>query len=372
MLTTTIPADAPTFNRFWFSYHPLPCPVYLCIPYVDSVALFFACGPRGCCSPLGLPPNVVDRVKAAGAGSVFPDPCVSAKDGHCWGWFLWVHQPSRAAIVVLNQLQNEYGATLSRLHIAYDFFTRGDVVTLHQWLLQHMVLKWRRRAALKTIINAVADTAYWQRESARRNVIPYCDNLSKVTHQPCSHIELRFTGSSSIKRGKLKGQVKNLLTLNPAKLFKQHIKLVTCEGWNSFINRMIRQKVKADRLQHLKQRPKQLPTTERFREQYRANLPDRVRAYYNVLTQGEMMQRIKEIFPNLGFEEVSLEHLKLPYALQYVGIKDEAKSRDVSRDVDVGTEITDIEIIKESEKERGSYILNIRPSPPKVATAVIA
>jgi hypothetical protein len=234
----------PCYRRSPLSYYPLPCPIYLCIPYVDTAALFFACGPRGCCSPLGLPPDVIDRVKAAGAGSVFPDPCVSVKDGHCWGWFLWVHQPTRNAIVVLNQLQDEYGAKLSRLHIAYDFFTKGDVVTLHQWLLQHFIMKWRLPGYMEPIANVVADTAYWGRESARRNIIPYCDNLSKINNQPCCHIDFRLVGSNSVRKA-LKfassnkaglGKAENLLTLNPAKLFKRHFKIVTCEGWDGFMS----------------------------------------------------------------------------------------------------------------------------------------
>ena len=82
---------------------------------------------------------------------------------------------------------------LHAVHVAVDFQRTG--------LKWHIVQNYRHRHHQS---QQVGETSYAKRDvKARRNICIYDDRLSKVTREPCDHIEFRFRGADACRRAGL-------------------------------------------------------------------------------------------------------------------------------------------------------------------------
>lgn len=140
-----------------------------------------------------IPPGWLDRLRASGAGSVFGPE--RPKNGP---WLLFrVHQPTRRTFVLVAALgMSNY--RLNRVDLAFDFMvpTAQGLREFRRFLERHLTQPWRGTRKQCRF----EGTLYFGSSWSRRNIAIYSDRPSKITGQPCVHIELRYCRSGSCSR----------------------------------------------------------------------------------------------------------------------------------------------------------------------------
>ena len=116
---------------------------------------------------------------------------------------------------------------------------------------------------------------YWVEQVSRsrrsnRDLVTYDDKPSKITGTPCTHLELRFYGTASVRKQGFE-RVTDLIGINPCLLFKRHIKLVEFDP-EALKQKQVRAAVKRDIAFY---RGKE---TSAFNDKYRASIPRRERS----------------------------------------------------------------------------------------------
>lgn len=107
----------------------------------------------------------------------------------------WIHQPSLEALVFLTHRCRK----LERVHFALDWITPAP-----EQLLQLALRHWDKpqKGKLQPYDDAKnLNCHYWSFDGNRSNVyVVYADKPSKITGEPCCHLELRVAGFQTLKR----------------------------------------------------------------------------------------------------------------------------------------------------------------------------
>ena len=234
--------------------------------YIDTLELFFR-----------FPPKGIGKLRAL--QGLIPQliPCRD-RNGFNWGFRLVVHQPKRATIQELSKLQKKYKAKLCRLDVAADFILLDSEAcqTFRSWFEKSALLKRRRVGSMVDEEN----TTYWisHRERARlgkkrrRDLALYGDKPCKLTGEmDCVHVELRLMCTDAVRKAGFH-YARDVINVDPSRLFKNHIKLVIFDPQPAK-QRLMRSMVDRDRRQC---RGK---TLSEFTDRFRASLPQRARGW---------------------------------------------------------------------------------------------
>ncbi|WP_281718922.1 hypothetical protein [Pandoraea apista] len=133
--------------------------------------------------------------------------CNSQKFHPLWQTEIYVHQPTRQALV---ELQSALGAgrrtSIQYAEVAIDWITRDCVAAgfFYDFVLEHLRVPYMRQP-----VRFEEGTAYFARLAARNgkkvgtNVVMYADEPSKLgapalVDQPCCHLEYRFHGIETL------------------------------------------------------------------------------------------------------------------------------------------------------------------------------
>lgn len=123
---------------------------------------------------------------------------------------LWLHQPTRAALTLIDQTC----ATIVRVHLALDLLT--DSASQGRQLQDHIVRHLMPHSKPREDVTWKRTTAYFGWHGGRGpgvSVAIYSDRTSKaIPGHACCHIEWRITGAAALKAAKLR-QTSDLLTL---------------------------------------------------------------------------------------------------------------------------------------------------------------
>jgi hypothetical protein len=178
------------------------------ISYCDTIGVY--CWRR-------LPAGLFSQLRRQYGGNLWPRQ-------NDFGWVIEINQPTRQTLTQLAPFEGELFC-LSRADIATDLLTstKAEAISGANLVKQHMIQNWRRRQESVT----VETTTYWCRR-ARRNIAVYGDRPSKVTGQPCVHVEMRFVGAGAVKRAKIdfKALIEGVDTLS---LLQHQAKLATID-----------------------------------------------------------------------------------------------------------------------------------------------
>ena len=210
------------------------------LPYLDSVWLFGRYLPRG----------FRTAIEANGC-SLWVKPC-KVNHGSCVGYWVTVHQPTMGALAALDRLDH---ASLFRFDLATDFLTNTgkDAEWLQQWLATHVLLRWRPKGSMHEEDHG---GLYWVKQSHRkrrspRDLLAYTTLPSKLTGQPCMHLELRFqTAQACHSQGV--HRARDLARLNPSQLFERCLRISFAS--ETYVQKTIRDEVQND-IRHYRGKP---------------------------------------------------------------------------------------------------------------------
>lgn len=279
------------------------------IAYIDTVELFFRRWPKGISRIRWLHPN---------PSAVIVHKCLD-RNGEVCGFRAIVHQPTKEIIKELDRMQSANPhSTLCRFDPALDT-VNSSPDEFKKWLVKHVVLNRRPRDDL---MHKVGDTIYWTSQSGRmqfgkkkrsqRDVAVYSDRPSKISGESCAHLELRFYGTSSVRRAAypraVYSRVADLLELKPRELFEKHLRLATFDA-EPIIQKFMRAAVKEDREFYRGKK------TSKSVDRYRANIPRRVRALVERITLNSA-QLMHDILRIKGVP-ISLDVLNIPETLTF-------------------------------------------------------
>lgn len=154
------------------------------VAYVDTVELVFF--PR-------LPRVLYRRMKALNDGRLKPRRRKKQTRRYPKFGSVWVlRQPTREVLRYAAKLRRKQTGLFDvcRVDIAVDFIcrTKRDAAEVDQFLQKHLRQKWHGKARMKI----VGYSTYSRPATKARNYSHYSDKPSKVTGQPCAHLELRF------------------------------------------------------------------------------------------------------------------------------------------------------------------------------------
>jgi hypothetical protein len=177
--------------------------------YIDTLQVWLA-------SPLS--PDQLDFLRAHSGGvSIFTGTLRNRPDlrRRCL-----IQHPSAEALAFLAR-KASYDHLVNRVDVALDLVvgTAAAARRLHDFFYRHMVQRWhgRRRMAV------YRDTTYLaQDRTTARNLVQYCDKLSKVTGGPCCHLELRLKSASACRRAGIE-YLDDLLRLNHRKVWAKEL-----------------------------------------------------------------------------------------------------------------------------------------------------
>jgi hypothetical protein len=195
------------------------CPTNQVIPavaYVDSVWLFVRYLPRGFRS----------AIEAHGC-NLRVKGCRDRK-GNRVGYWVTVHQPAMGAVATLDSLAMQHGTSLFRFDMAVDLLTLNATCAdlLKDWFVTHLLLRWRRHGPMHDEDHG---GVYWVKQSHRkrrsqRDMLAYTTFPSKLTGQPCMHLELRFQTAQAC-RSQGVHRARDLAQLNPAQVFERCVRI---------------------------------------------------------------------------------------------------------------------------------------------------
>jgi len=130
-------------------------------------------------------------------------------------------QPKSEVFNYLADLFADDDIWINRVDVALDLITEGpkQAILLNEYCVQHIYHPWHSQHQIVRYLN----TTYTAERGASRVFAIYSDKPSKVTNQPCCHIELRFSGADSVRRAGFL-IVHDLKNLNYREFWKKYLR----------------------------------------------------------------------------------------------------------------------------------------------------
>lgn len=179
------------------------------VSYVDTLQIWTA-------APLLLQQLRALRAECGGV-SVFSE---RLRNRHDLRRRYLIQQPSAGAIERLRE-EASYVHLINRVDIALDLIV-ADASAAHQFdlfFLRHKAQRWHGKRRM-TICEG---TAYISRDRwTARNLVQYHDKPSKITHEPCLHLELRLKGAEACRRAGIEF-LEDLANLDHRKLWSKEL-----------------------------------------------------------------------------------------------------------------------------------------------------
>jgi hypothetical protein len=199
------------------------------------------------------------------------------RTGRLLGYSHFCQRPSAEKILLLDRLAEQYRGVLSRFDLAVDFHTVPS-----EQIRRSAVLRWQRSGAMLDI----GDSTYWvdwpakykrRGKRSNRNIGLYDDKHNRHTGElDCKHLELKFLNAGIVRKQGI-NRVRDLLTVNPKKLFDKHVKWVNVSAIDADLQAVVRRTMKEERLRHQNKRRKHSKRMAAFMDTYRNNLLRRLR-----------------------------------------------------------------------------------------------
>jgi hypothetical protein len=247
--------------------------------FIDSAEAYF---------PAWLGPPAYQALRRLGALW----PC--RRNGLWSGQRLVVTRPTWRQLMRLEVLLKQYRGCLSRLDIALDI-QAANPDQMRQLILTRLMLKWRPKRPMKDI----EQLTYWGPRKARRNVVVYPSAYNRITGElnPV-HLELRLRGADVIRKEGISGP-KDLLVLNPARLFGRHTK------WSDLGDRYVKKMIRQETAKHCHRK-----AGSRFMERYRADIP----RYLTTILRNNGLDRSQNV-RDLGVKRKLIKVVKPPFVI---------------------------------------------------------
>jgi hypothetical protein len=138
------------------------------------------------------------------------------------GWKMCLHQPKPGAYSVLQEMASRIELLVNEVHIALDLcvLTEFDAEELFDWISQRLVQRWHRgRKIIWYSGTRYTGPRKWNSEIFAQ----YCTRPSKVTREPCVHLEFRSKGRRHVKR--LVQEPADLACFNFLEFWRRHLVL---------------------------------------------------------------------------------------------------------------------------------------------------
>jgi hypothetical protein len=150
-----------------------------CVAYIDTVSLLLA-------KPLQL-----SRLQQHNGGRILAYPSQSRHAPYGYR----IHQPSPLTIAYISTDRPNHW--VNRVDLALDFIVASAdaELLLTDFFRRYLTQPWRGNRE-RTVYE---DTVYFGAASTRRNVAVYA-SVSKITHQPAVHLEMRYIGADACGR----------------------------------------------------------------------------------------------------------------------------------------------------------------------------
>jgi hypothetical protein len=254
-------------------------------PYVDTVEIFFRYRPKGLLGQC----NAADCAKRP-----WFETCRN-RIGEIVGYRLVLQKPAPHAFAKFECWRKEHKGTICRVDIAFDFrcrpgTTRQSLISL---IRTQLLLKWTC-----SWIRKEKTTLYWVEQTSRkarsnRDLCFYFSKPSKLDGSPNSiHLELRLFRSLAVKREAI-FTFFDIAKLNPARLFKKHIRCVDFDPV-AFEQNYIRSAVRADINRHREN--KSAGRSSAHLDKYRSRIAERARGFCKKLRL-DHIQNVKRLYP---------------------------------------------------------------------------
>lgn len=125
-------------------------------------------------------------------------------------WWVRCFQPSDAALAILQSHFWTDDSTISHVEAALDLCTQSkpDASMVTAWINRHLVRKHRRHNELLGPDGCMEHEVTYssQRRWRVKSHVTYGDRPSKITGQPCCHIEYRFLSARYVRQLEAKGE----------------------------------------------------------------------------------------------------------------------------------------------------------------------
>lgn len=229
-----------------------------------------------------------------------------------------VHAPSDQSFAIMDWIAAQTNAVVSRLDIAADF-AADDPDEAKAFLTKRLIIKHRPKATRSRgddgevpllLTCDVEDTTYWHQQTDRikrtnRELVCYSHRRSKITDQPCAHLELRFQRAAAVRRLGVH-KPSDATRLNPAEVFDRNLSLIEIsqDEKERVIKRLQRRASKRDRFE---------PSQTEFDDKYRAAIPRRIRGHVMRVT----LDRAQDWLTVYGVrgQRLPLDELAIPTAI---------------------------------------------------------
>jgi len=184
------------------------------VAYIDTLRLWF---PR---MPTSARRALWDRWRYSiklRTSREFPGCCV-----------ILLNRPTEEILRDLNALRLPHSIT--RCDIAFDWpaLTQREADNYQRFLVRHVLVRYRRKGdrQIWAPSGAIAWKQYRKHQRPTKNFMIYADRRSKIDKAVCSHFEIRLMTGKACGHAGLK-TLADLLGLDPSKLFRQQLRLVT-------------------------------------------------------------------------------------------------------------------------------------------------
>jgi hypothetical protein len=170
------------------------------VAYFDVVRIWFS---------MFLPPSIISILRGLCGGEVNEVPGVMRfydEEGQIhyrrpWIYKLELHQPRPEAFAYLDRcgfLPEEYFINYIEFALDLTTETRADKEIVYEFIAAHLVQRWRGRRSVFAFRSGFYNG---RRQRGGWNFpVSYTEKPSKITGEPCCHIEWRCQGAKNIKR----------------------------------------------------------------------------------------------------------------------------------------------------------------------------
>jgi len=139
-----------------------------------------------------------------------------------WQYRLLFQRPDRNALQKFEKFTaGRY--LINRVEIALDLLvsTKAEASALEAHLLKHVVQKWHGDRK----VTRFKHTTYWSSDGwTARNFALYADRPSKMTGEPCAHLELRIRRAAACRRASIK-TMSDLINLDARALWDNELRI---------------------------------------------------------------------------------------------------------------------------------------------------
>lgn len=229
--------------------------------YVDTIELFVS---------RRLPPGFQTKARKALGRRFGVDTCRNA-EGETVGYRIWINAPCVRAIALLQEMATAKRGSVCRFDLACDFLVKtqeeADIIQRH--LTSSLTLRWR---SPKKFMHQVESTLYWCHGRSQRNLLLYSDKPARRSPvaTPCAHLELRFSGSRSVRRVGVDYPA-DILTLDLRALFLRCVKCVRFDT-DAFLKKLVRENVAHERRRHQRNKRSLSTAGEKYRSRWAARV----------------------------------------------------------------------------------------------------